>query len=184
MNFATPAIAINYEHNPPGLCNNWGYQRWQLIFVIIRRQPASDGCGYLRPASGADARLSEAVSRERQTGMQMVQSYWNASGRRNEGRLLLIEISLSSETFVLNQITAFIDMGFEWRLSRCKKATPRTPTRHGRIQPCRQNPLVTGRTYGQSGELRHRASQTLRGIHRKNTWQASTSNAMVLSRET
>ncbi len=184
MNFATPAIAINYEHNPLGLCNNWGYQKWRLISVIFRRQPASDGCGYLRPASGTETRLNEAVSRERQTGMQMVKSCLNASGRRNEGRLLFTEISVSSETFVLNQITAFIDMGFEWRLSRCKKATHKTPTRHGRKQPCRQNPLVTGRTYGQSGEMRHRASQTLRGIHRKNTWQASTSNAMAQSRGT
>lgn len=40
------------------------------------------------------------------------------------------------------------------------------------IQPCRQNPLVTDEPTGKVAKLRHRASQTLRGIHRKNTWQA------------
>ncbi|STE96177.1 Colanic acid biosynthesis protein [Escherichia coli] len=34
MNFATPAIAINYEHKSAGLCSSWDYRRWQLISVI------------------------------------------------------------------------------------------------------------------------------------------------------
>lgn len=44
----------------------------------------------------------------------------------------LLKFPLSSETFVLNQITAFIDMGFEVEIVALQKATPRTPTRHGR----------------------------------------------------
>ncbi len=64
----------------------------------------------------------------------------------------LLKFPLSSETFVLNQITAFIDMGFEVEIVALQKATPRIPTRHGRNTTFSQNPLVTGRTNGQSGE--------------------------------
>ena len=73
----------------------------------------------------------------------------------------LLKFPLSSETFVLNQITAFIDMGFEVEIVALQKGD--TQNTHAawtnpagkladEIQPCRQNPLVTGRTYGQSGE--------------------------------
>lgn len=34
MNFATRRLPSTMNINPPGLCNNWGYQRWQLISVI------------------------------------------------------------------------------------------------------------------------------------------------------
>lgn len=44
----------------------------------------------------------------------------------------LLKFPLSSETFVLNQITAFIDMGFEVEIVALQKATHKTPTRHGR----------------------------------------------------
>lgn len=62
--------------NPPGLCNNWGYQRWQLIDIRhlldgSLQAMVADTLGQL-PA--LNARLNEAVSRERQTGMQMVKS--------------------------------------------------------------------------------------------------------------
>ncbi len=65
----------------------------------------------------------------------------------------LLKFPLSSETFVLNQITAFIDMGFEVEIVALQKRRhPEHPRGMDEIQPCRQNPLVTGRTYGQSGE--------------------------------
>lgn len=44
----------------------------------------------------------------------------------------LLKFPLSSETFVLNQITAFIDMGFEVEIVALQKAIRKTPTRHGR----------------------------------------------------
>ncbi len=44
----------------------------------------------------------------------------------------LLKFPLSSETFVLNQITAFIDMGFEVEIVALQKATHKTPTRPGR----------------------------------------------------
>lgn len=65
----------------------------------------------------------------------------------------LLKFPLSSETFVLNQITAFIDMGFEVEIVALQKGdTENTPRGMDEIQPCRQNPLVTGRTCGQSSE--------------------------------
>lgn len=64
----------------------------------------------------------------------------------------LLKFPLSSETFVLNQITAFIDMGFEVEIVALQKATPRIPRGMDEIQPCCQNPLVTGRTTRQSCE--------------------------------
>ncbi len=104
--------------------------------------------------------------------MQMVQSVLERIGGRNEGRLLLIEIPAVVRNLRLNQITAFIDMGFEVEIVALQKATPRTPTRHGRNTTLPPEPLVTGRTYGQSGETAPPSQSTLRGIHRKNTWQA------------
>lgn len=65
----------------------------------------------------------------------------------------LLKFPLSSETFVLNQITAFIDMGFEVEIVALQKGdTTKHPRGMDEIQPCCQNPLVTGRTCGQSGE--------------------------------
>lgn len=64
----------------------------------------------------------------------------------------LLKFPLSSETFVLNQITAFIDMGFEVEIIALQKGDTKHPRGMDEIQPCCQNPLVTGRTYGQSGE--------------------------------
>ena len=64
----------------------------------------------------------------------------------------LLKFPLSSETFVLNQITAFIDMGFEVEIVALQKGDTQNTRGMDEIQPCRKNPMVTGRTYGQSGE--------------------------------
>ena len=49
------------------------------------------------------------------------------------------------------------------------------------IQPCRHEPAgYQDEPQGKVAKLRHRASQTLRGIHRKNTGGRSISNAMVV----
>ena len=60
----------------------------------------------------------------------------------------LLKFPLSSETFVLNQITAFIDMGFEVEIVALQKGD----TQNTHAAWTKYNPLVTGRTYGQSGE--------------------------------
>lgn len=64
----------------------------------------------------------------------------------------LLKFPLSSETFVLNQITAFIDMGFEVEIVALQKGDTQNTHAAWTRQPCCQNPLVTGRTCGQSGE--------------------------------
>lgn len=65
----------------------------------------------------------------------------------------LLKFPLSSETFVINQITAFIDMGFEVEIVALQKGdTQNTHAAWTKYNLAAQNPLVTGRTYGQSGE--------------------------------
>ena len=58
----------------------------------------------------------------------------------------LLKFPLSSETFVLNQITAFIDMGFEVEIVALQKGD----TENTHAAWTKYN--LTGRTYGQSGE--------------------------------
>lgn len=42
----------------------------------------------------------------------------------------LLKFPLSSETFVLNQITAFIDMGYDVEIIALQRAIPKIPMRH------------------------------------------------------
>ncbi|XNM83464.1 colanic acid biosynthesis pyruvyl transferase WcaK [Escherichia coli] len=75
MNFATPAIAINYEHKSAGIMQQLGLPEMAIDIRHLLdgslQAMVADTLGQL-PA--LNARLSEAVSRERQTGMQMVRS--------------------------------------------------------------------------------------------------------------
>lgn len=75
MNFATPAIAINYEHKSAGIMQQLGLPEMAIDIRHLLdgslQAMVADTLGQL-PA--LNARLNEAVSRERQTGMQMVQS--------------------------------------------------------------------------------------------------------------
>ena len=85
----------------------------------------------------------------------------------------LLKFPLSSETFVLNQITAFIDMGFEVEIVALQKGD--TQTTHAawtKYNLAARTRWLQDEPTGKVAKLRHRASQTLRGIHRKNTWQA------------
>lgn len=52
----------------------------------------------------------------------------------------LLKFPLSSETFVLNQITAFIDMGHEVEIVALQKAIPNILTPHGRSMAWRRKP--------------------------------------------
>ncbi len=75
MNFATPAIAINYEHKSAGIMQQLGLPEMAIDIRHLLdgslQAMVADTLGQL-PA--LNARLNEAVSRERHTGMQMVQS--------------------------------------------------------------------------------------------------------------
>ncbi|EHK0760984.1 colanic acid biosynthesis glycosyltransferase WcaL [Escherichia coli] len=85
----------------------------------------------------------------------------------------LLKFPLSSETFVLNQITAFIDMGFEVEIVALQKGdTQNTHAAWTKYKLAARTRWLQDEPQGKVAKLRHRASQTLRGIHRKNTWQA------------
>ncbi|EES4628697.1 colanic acid biosynthesis glycosyltransferase WcaL [Escherichia coli] len=85
----------------------------------------------------------------------------------------LLKFPLSSETFVLNQITAFIDMGFEVEIVALQKGdTENTHAAWTKYNLAARTRWLQDEPTGKGAKLRHRASQTLRGIHRKNTWQA------------
>ena len=85
----------------------------------------------------------------------------------------LLKFPLSSETFVLNQITAFIDMGFEVEIIALQKGdTQNTHAAWMKYNLAARTRWLQDEPTGKVAKLRHRASQTLRGIHRKNTWQA------------
>ena len=85
----------------------------------------------------------------------------------------LLKFPLSSETFVLNQITAFIDMGFEVEIVALQKGdTENTHAAWTKYNLAARTRWLQDEPTGKVAKLRHRASQTLRGIYRKNTWQA------------
>ncbi|HAW7770228.1 TPA: colanic acid biosynthesis glycosyltransferase WcaL [Escherichia coli] len=85
----------------------------------------------------------------------------------------LLKFPLSSETFVLNQITAFIDMGFEVEIVALQKGdTQNTHAAWTKYNLAARTRWLQDEPTGKVAKLRHRASQILRGIHRKNTWQA------------
>ncbi|WP_370604057.1 colanic acid biosynthesis glycosyltransferase WcaL [Escherichia coli] len=85
----------------------------------------------------------------------------------------LLKFPLSSETFVLNQITAFIDIGFEVEIVALQKGdTQNTHAAWTKYNLAARTRWLQDEPTGKVAKLRHRASQTLRGIHRKNTWQA------------
>lgn len=97
----------------------------------------------------------------------------------------LLKFPLSSETFVLNQITAFIDMGFEVEIVALQKATPRTPTRHGRNTTLPPEPA--GYRTNHKAKLRNCATAPARPYAAfivKIPGRRSTSNAMAQSRGT
>ncbi|POT59595.1 colanic acid biosynthesis glycosyltransferase WcaL [Citrobacter amalonaticus] len=85
----------------------------------------------------------------------------------------LLKFPLSSETFVLNQITAFIDMGFEVEIIALQKGdlhhTHASWTKYGLEAKTR---WLQDEPSGRLAKLRHRAVKTLPGLHRIATWKA------------
>lgn len=97
----------------------------------------------------------------------------------------LLKFPLSSETFVLNQITAFIDMGFEVEIVALQKGdTQNTHVAWTKYNLAARTRWLQDEPTGKVAKLRHRASQTLRAFIVKIPGRRSTSNAMVPSRGT
>jgi colanic acid/amylovoran biosynthesis glycosyltransferase len=79
----------------------------------------------------------------------------------------LLKFPLSSETFVLNQITAFIDMGYDVEIIALQKGdTQNTHAAYTQYGLEAKTRWLQDEPSGKLSKLRHRASQTLRGIHR------------------
>lgn len=85
----------------------------------------------------------------------------------------LLKFPLSSETFVLNQITAFIDMGYEVEIVALQKGDTQNThaawTQYGLEAKTR---WLQDEPPGKLNKLRHRAGRTLLGLHRPATWRA------------
>lgn len=85
----------------------------------------------------------------------------------------LLKFPLSSETFVLNQITAFIDMGYDVEIIALQKGdTQNTHAAYTQYGLEAKTRWLQDEPSGRMSKLRHRARQTLRGIHRPSTWRA------------
>lgn len=73
----------------------------------------------------------------------------------------LLKFPLSSETFVLNQITAFIDMGFEVEIVALQKGdTQNTHAAWTKYNLAARTRWLQDEPTGKVAKLRHRASQT------------------------
>lgn len=85
----------------------------------------------------------------------------------------LLKFPLSSETFVLNQIVAFIEMGYEVEIVSLLKGdltnTHEAYERYGLAQKTRWLQDEPG---GKLAKLRFRAVSTLKGVLRSATWRA------------
>ncbi|CBG88929.1 colanic acid biosynthesis glycosyltransferase WcaL [Citrobacter rodentium] len=85
----------------------------------------------------------------------------------------LLKFPLSSETFVLNQITAFIDMGFEVEIVALQKGdTQNTHAAWEKYHLAAKTRWLQDEPQGRLAKLRHRALKTLSGLHRAATWKS------------
>lgn len=85
----------------------------------------------------------------------------------------LLKFPLSSETFVLNQITAFIDMGFDVEIVALQKGDTRnTHAAWEKYQLAAKTRWLQDEPQGRLAKLRHRALKTLPGLRRAATWKS------------
>ncbi|EDG3728047.1 glycosyltransferase, partial [Salmonella enterica subsp. enterica serovar Bovismorbificans] len=85
----------------------------------------------------------------------------------------LLKFPLSSETFVLNQITAFIDMGHEVEIVALQKGdTQHTHAAWEKYGLAAKTRWLQDGPQGRLAKLRYRACKTLPGLHRAATWKA------------
>ncbi|VFS06733.1 putative pyruvyl transferase [Citrobacter koseri] len=75
MNFATPAIAINYEHKSAGIMQQLGLPEMAIdIRHLLDGSLEAMVADTLGQLPALNARLADAVNREREQGFRMVQS--------------------------------------------------------------------------------------------------------------
>ncbi|KAF1367956.1 colanic acid biosynthesis glycosyltransferase WcaL [Yokenella regensburgei] len=85
----------------------------------------------------------------------------------------LLKFPLSSETFVLNQIVAFIEMGYEVEIIALQKGdTTNTHAAWRQYQLAEKTRWLMEEPDGKAGKLKHRALSTMRGLLRASTWKA------------
>jgi colanic acid/amylovoran biosynthesis glycosyltransferase len=85
----------------------------------------------------------------------------------------LLKFPLSSETFVLNQITAFIDMGYDVEIIALQKGdTQNTHAAWTEYNLAAKTRWLQVEPQGRLAKLQHRALRTLSGAHRAATWKA------------
>ncbi|WP_312946074.1 colanic acid biosynthesis glycosyltransferase WcaL [Superficieibacter sp.] len=85
----------------------------------------------------------------------------------------LLKFPLSSETFVLNQIVAFIDMGYEVEIVALQKGDLQNthPAFH-EYRLAEKTRWLQDEPQGRLAKLRHRAWRTVKGVYRPATWRA------------
>ncbi|EPF16023.1 GDP-mannose-dependent alpha-(1-6)-phosphatidylinositol monomannoside mannosyltransferase [Cedecea davisae] len=85
----------------------------------------------------------------------------------------LLKFPLASETFVLNQITAFIDMGYEVEIVALQKGDlTHTHAAFKSYKLSEKTVWLLDEPEGKVGKLQSRALNTLRGAWRTRTWRA------------
>ncbi|EEU9584152.1 TPA: colanic acid biosynthesis glycosyltransferase WcaL [Escherichia coli] len=85
----------------------------------------------------------------------------------------LLKFPLSSETFILNQITSFIDMGIEVEIVALQKGdTTNTHADWVKYKLEKKTTWLQDEPNGKLKKLFFRLSRTLKGIHRVSTWKA------------
>ena len=85
----------------------------------------------------------------------------------------LLKFPLASETFVLNQITAFIDMGYEVEIVALQKGDlTHTHAAFKSYKLSEKTVWLLDEPEGKFGKLQSRALNTLRGALRTRTWRA------------
>ncbi len=82
---------------------------------------------------------------------------------------------------MLNQITAFIDMGHEVEIVALQKAIPNILTPLGEVWLAAKTRWLQDEPQGRLAKLRYRACKTLPGLHRAATRKRSILPAMAMN---
>ncbi|VTP71052.1 colanic acid biosynthesis glycosyltransferase WcaL [Leclercia adecarboxylata] len=175
MNFGTPAIAINYEHKSAGIMQQLGMPEMAVdIRHLLDGSLGADGGRHPRPVAGHQRTPGGGGQAERENGIRMVKSVLDRGrGGQMKVGFFLLKFPLSSETFVLNQITAFIDMGYDVEIVALQKGdTQNTHAAWTQYDLASKTRWLQDEPQGKLAKLCYRAARPLRGLHRPGTWKA------------
>ena len=85
----------------------------------------------------------------------------------------LLKFPVASETFVLNQIVGFIEMGYEVEIVAIHKGDlQHTHAAFEQYQLAQKTTWLLDEPEGKFQKLRYRAGQTVKGLHRASVWRA------------